>query len=402
MDPSPQPPPATPPPSPPQPRWDEELPPPSRAEEFAPPWRREDLFRSAPRDGSSGVLHDGRLERVEPDRLPAWIESGALLVWTPQTPWLAVPAQIPELHAAVLARTRAAALRRMRSSAWQGAVFLVLAILQSWKSPDSGPSWGWFLFLGLGLIPFLWAALELRTPDVARVDWDARAAEDRFALWIGMQRTRVTHALVGLLAVIFLLQLATHDTAIEVAGVRRDLVLDGDWPRLLLSGLVHGGVVHFLLNGSTLLVLGRFIEPLLGGARLLVIFAVTVVAASAASIAWSPDSLAVGASGGLFGCMGAFVAFGWRGRALLPRRVFRAIAIVIALNLALGWIGREFIDNAAHVGGLLAGLVCGSLVGGRGFVPPLPASRAARVGGTLAASGILLAAALVVVRVLGS
>jgi len=376
--------------------------PPPTDEPRAPPWRREDLFRAAPSDGSSGFVRGGRLERISPWDLPAAVEAGAVLVWTPTTPWLAVAAQVPELRPAVLARAREFARQRMKSSAIYGGLSLAIALWQSMQGPEAGPSWGWFLFFGFGLVPFVWAALERRSQVPERVDWSARVAEERFALWIASRRTPTTFALVGLLAAIFLLQEATGDVAIEQAGVRLDLVRQGEWWRLATSGLVHGGFLHVALNGWTLLLLGRYIEPLLGGARLLAIFFVTVVAASVASIAWPPDALAVGASGGLFGCMGAFVACGWRGRALLPRRVFRAIAIVIALNLVLGWLGRDFIDNAAHVGGLIAGLAIGAFVGGRRFEPPLPTTRASRVAGGLAASGILLSAAIVVVRVLRS
>src|SRR5262245_54135655 len=80
-------------------------------------------------------------------------------------PWerddISVASQVPELRPGVLSRARSAARRQMRLSATQGAIFLLFALMQS-ASSRSGPSWGWFLFVGLGLFPFVWAAIELR------------------------------------------------------------------------------------------------------------------------------------------------------------------------------------------------------------------------------------------------
>ena len=341
---------------------------------------------------------------MAPESMAHHVAIGAALVWTPETPWMVVPAEVPGLQPIVLDRARKVARSRMNGSAVQCVIWGLVALFQSGAAAETGqPSWAWFLFVGMGLLPLLWNGFEWRRLQRAeRIDWNARVIEQRFALWIRAQRTPFTLALGVLLGGLFILQASFDlERSIEMTAVRRDLVLQGEWWRLATAGLVHGGGLHAFLNITTLLVLGSQIEPLIGGSRLLATFFFSVLVASLASISWSDRSLSVGASGGLFGCMGAFMTYGWRGRHLLPHRVLGSIVTVIALNIVIGWIGREFIDNAAHLGGLFAGILAGSIAGRGRFEIPLPASPTARAAGALTALGVLAAAALAATRIAG-
>ena len=132
--------------------------------------------------------------------------------------------------------------------------------------------------------------------------------------------------------------------------------------RLLGYGLLHANWLHLGMNGLALLGLGRITESVFGGRRLLLLLLTTTLAGGVLSW-WGGGTLSVGISGGVFGLMGALVAYGLWYRAALPaalRELFgRRLAPWVALNLALGIPLAGVVDNYAHVGGLISGLILG-------------------------------------------
>jgi rhomboid protease GluP len=150
--------------------------------------------------------------------------------------------------------------------------------------------------------------------------------------------------------------------------------IDGEYYRLLTSMFLHGGLVHVAMNLFGLYQLGTLYELMFGTRRFLFIYFVTGIAASITSMfRLVPPAYSVGASGAIFGILGAFI-FSIRrsplyrdmrsARGLVAQCVFWAIA-----NIAIG-LRIPQIDNAAHVGGLVAGLLLGALLPHR--VPPPP------------------------------
>ncbi|MCY2960541.1 MAG: rhomboid family intramembrane serine protease [Planctomycetota bacterium] len=141
--------------------------------------------------------------------------------------------------------------------------------------------------------------------------------------------------------------------------------LDGEWWRLVVSTFLHGGLLHLFFNMWGLRVLGPFAEAYLGGAGFLTLYLICGVAASVTSIAWNPEVVSLGASGAIFGLLGATLAFFVRHRREMPKELFRgqlrSILMLIAINVALGLTIPQ-VDNAAHFGGLLFGFLGGFLV----------------------------------------
>ena len=146
-----------------------------------------------------------------------------------------------------------------------------------------------------------------------------------------------------------------------------DAIRRGEVWRLLTAGLVHGGAVHLLLNASVLANVGRIVERLLGGPRMLAVLWGGVLAGSLASFATNPQP-SVGISGGLFALVGALLVVGLRHRRALPpparRMLVRAPIEIIVLNVALG-LALPIIDNSAHLGGLAGGVLLGAVLGVR-------------------------------------
>src|SRR5205085_2352604 len=135
--------------------------------------------------------------------------------------------------------------------------------------------------------------------------------------------------------------------------------------RLVTSIFIHIGFLHFLLNNYALWIIGQEIELLYGSARFVVLYLLTGLAGSLASYTFNPNAESAGASGAIFGLFGVMATFAFRYRKELPERlgsdIRRRILPVIAINLIFGFSMR-IVDNAAHVGGLLAGVVLALVV----------------------------------------
>jgi membrane associated rhomboid family serine protease len=134
--------------------------------------------------------------------------------------------------------------------------------------------------------------------------------------------------------------------------------LDHEYWRLVTGGFLHAGLLHIGFNMYLLYVLGQMLEPGLGALRFGVIYVVSLLAGSAGALLASPDTVTVGASGAVFGLMGAgFVAL--RARGFDPMQ--SGIGATIALNLLITF-AIPGISIGGHVGGLVGGAAAGWLL----------------------------------------
>lgn len=144
----------------------------------------------------------------------------------------------------------------------------------------------------------------------------------------------------------------------------------GQWWRLITALFLHGGLLHLLVNLWVMWHSGRLTERLFGSGRYALIWLGTGLVASMSSVTWNPSLASVGASGAIFGVLGAFLGHAMRPGARLSMRVLKthwiSTAIFVLFSLANGLMGVG-IDNAAHVGGFLSGLAMGMLL-----AEPLP------------------------------
>ena len=138
----------------------------------------------------------------------------------------------------------------------------------------------------------------------------------------------------------------------------------GEWWRLLSSTFLHIGLLHLCVNMWALFSLGLLVERLFGNVAFLLLYLIAGLCGSIASLAWSPLIVSAGASGSIFGLLGAVLGFALvRHHALPPevsRRLRKSSLIFIGFNLFFGFT-TPGIDNAAHLGGFAAGLLGGLL-----------------------------------------
>ena len=140
-------------------------------------------------------------------------------------------------------------------------------------------------------------------------------------------------------------------------------IVGGEWWRLITSIFLHAGLIHLALNAYVLWIFGVEIERQIGRVVMLGVFLVTGIFAGATSYALAPGfTIAVGASGAIFGLVGAFVAYNYRRREhVMAQARLRGALTMLVINLVIGF-SIPGIDWRAHVGGLVAGLVAGFAV----------------------------------------
>ena len=133
--------------------------------------------------------------------------------------------------------------------------------------------------------------------------------------------------------------------------------------RLLTSNYVHIGIIHIALNMWCLWNLGLLAEHIFDRWTYVLAYTACGLAGSVASLWWHPMAMGAGASGAIFGLAGALIAALYLGRLPIPKAAMRgtlnSLVAFAGYNLFFGAVGAR-IDNSAHIGGLVAGLVVGA------------------------------------------
>lgn len=178
-----------------------------------------------------------------------------------------------------------------------------------------------------------------------------------------------TPIIINLNILVFLIMVISGVGIISPSGIdllafggnRRTEVLNGEWWRLFTNMFLHGGIMHLFLNIFGLILGSLFIEPVFGRIKFFTIYILSGICASLASIWWYDNTISVGASGAIFGIYGAFLGL------LLTdvkhkkkKGIFNMLAIYVGISLISGFTGG--IDNAAHIGGLLSGIITGLII----------------------------------------
>lgn len=200
----------------------------------------------------------------------------------------------------------------------------------------------------------------IKCPDCAGTPTGPRKAAARARVAAGSGTGEiVTRVLIGVNVAVFVAQIAVAGSLTGLSGrlyqdgaLYGPLVADGDWWRLVTYAFLHSGFLHVAFNMLMLWWFGRPLEALIGRGRFLGVFAVSILAGAAGALIVSPGTPSIGASGAVFGILGAGIVLE---RARIP--VFGGAALVVVLiNLAL-----SFVLSNVTVGGHLGGLVGGML-----------------------------------------
>ena len=196
---------------------------------------------------------------------------------------------------------------------------------------------------------------------------NAGASRKYFARGRGDRRVvTVTLLLVALTSIVSLTALFSSDGQKLYALLQLDkaAVAAGEYWRLWSVTLLHGGLLHLGFNMYALYLAGTIVERWYGPIRFLLFYLLCAAAGSTASFVFGGDAPSVGASGAVFGLFGMLLA---AGRIHHPvdresRGIMGQLGMLVLINIAFGFAAGGSIDNAAHLGGLAAGLWLGAVV----------------------------------------
>ena len=199
-------------------------------------------------------------------------------------------------------------------------------------------------------------SVGMRCPECAKQTTKVRTA----ATLTGTPQ--LTYALMAINVVLFMLTAAasggfsgTSGAFYEKGALFGPLVADGEWWRIVSAGFLHAGLLHLAFNMYFLYFLGTLMEPSIGKLRFGIVYFVSLVGGSFGALLLSPNAVTVGASGAVFGAMGAAI-IAMRARGIDPMQ--SGLGVTLLLNLAI-----TFLIPGISIGGHLGGLFAGGLIG---------------------------------------
>lgn len=176
----------------------------------------------------------------------------------------------------------------------------------------------------------------------------------------------LTYALLCIYAAVF--GLATlaggtedPDVLLDFGAMFGPYISEGEYWRLFTATFLHSGIMHLGFNGLSLFIFGQMVERWYGHARFALVYVLSGLAGSVSSYLLNSIAIGAGASGAIFGVIGAMAAF-----FLIQRRAFGkyaqnsliGVGVIVAVNIFIG-VSTPGIDNWAHVGGLVSGFLLG-------------------------------------------
>lgn len=249
--------------------------------------------------------------------------------------------------------------------------------LRIYHVDDAGEAWSRPTRRSSAFHDAVWAVIGARHRplDIGPVTLEARLREsmvraqsvdqDHRAFIEDLQRTEpfVTYCLAIVCGLAFFFEIVfggadSIATLLAMGANAPDMVARGEIWRLLTATFLHGGPLHILMNGMVLISLGRLVEGVLGPPRFLVLYTVSGVVASLATVLFAREqTISVGASGALWGMLTATAVLAWRPAGLVPHavaeRLKRSAKTILILNIGISFIPG--IDLYAHFGGGIGG-----------------------------------------------
>ncbi len=226
------------------------------------------------------------------------------------------------------------------------------------------------------------APIGYRCPDCMKVT--APPAPKTVAGGAVITTPRVTYALIGINVFLFAVQYlqGVNQVAVDYGMYPIAIAQGSEWWRLFTSAFLHGSFIHIAFNMYVLFFLGPTLERILGHTRFIVLYLLAALGGSVASY-WFSDlqSVSVGASGAIFGLMGALIVTGRRLRYDITQVLF-----LLAVNVAIGFFSPG-VDWRAHFGGLVVGAAVAAVM----VFPPKRIRMPVQIAGVLGLVFILIA-----------
>lgn len=344
----------------------------------APPWKRADLLPLNTLEGEWGMVQKGALHSMPLDNLLANLRKGrdtVALVAEPGRERCIPVAECAPFRPVILEADAKSLTAACAKNGWG---FMILAaVCGAGFAFESGPA---IFLLAIYACGFGAAYLESRAA-LGRLKsnpeayLDNSASEFRHSYWrfAGTHASLVrTYAITGTWAALGIIQYLVvliglfagvgngERLDFRAAALVKSLVTAEPW-RLLTGTMLHGSIMHLFMNAAGGFALGLTLERDVHRTLIAPVWLVGALAGSLLSWAASPIT-SVGASGGLMSMFGFLLVMSWRRRSHLPSDYLNGLLRNLVVTAVFGIFAWEIIDNAAHLGGLLAGGTMGLMV----------------------------------------
>ena len=179
---------------------------------------------------------------------------------------------------------------------------------------------------------------------------------------VGLKSAWFTFGIIASLLVVYGAQLLIGlERSIALASVDPGAIRGGEWIRLLTGTYLHGGAYHLVGNITAMRAYGAILESKVPRGRIAVVYLLSCLGGSVASVMTPPDVPSVGASGGIVGVLAYLFVQVRRQPRVFPPALKRVTATIFISLIVSGALGFWFIDNAGHVGGALTGAIIAAL-----------------------------------------
>ena len=178
----------------------------------------------------------------------------------------------------------------------------------------------------------------------------------------------ITYGIIAICIIVFICMYifgnGSYDnmTLIKFGANVDSLVKSGHFYRLITCAFLHIGIFHLIFNMYALYVIGPQVESFFGKTKFIIIYLISTISASLLSMVFNHNTICAGASGAIFGLLGCILYFGYHYRIYLGNVIKSQIVPIIILNLLLGFM-ISGVDNYAHIGGLVGGILATMAVG---------------------------------------
>lgn len=205
--------------------------------------------------------------------------------------------------------------------------------------------------------------LKLTNEISKKSESESMKAEDVFA----KKKPVVTYGIIAVNVILFILMYifgngsTDAQTLVDFGANYSPLIKAGEYYRLITSAFLHIGLMHLLVNCYALYVIGPQVESFFGKTKYIIIYVLSAVFGNLLSMLFT-DAISAGASGAIFGLLGSTLYFGYHYRVYLEGVLKSQIIPLIVINLGLGFV-LSGINNAAHIGGLIGGVLVSMAVG---------------------------------------
>jgi membrane associated rhomboid family serine protease len=179
--------------------------------------------------------------------------------------------------------------------------------------------------------------------------------------------SQVTEVLIAINVIAFIAEVATGTplaggqtgTVLLKGGLYGPAITQAhEYWRILTSGFLHYSLLHIAFNMFFLYILGRILEPAIGGLNFIAVYMASLLAGSFGALLFEPDALTVGASGACFGVLGALIAVAYNRRISIWQS---GLGLTLLINIVFSF-SVSGISIGGHLGGLIGGLITGAVV----------------------------------------